>query len=189
MASGRPPFVHAIGAQHLHKTVEVWFQDESRFGQKGCLSRLWAPRGSRPVVPLQNEYEWVYLYGALNPQTGESCALVLPWANTEMMQLHLDAISFQAGPSRHIVLVLDNAGWHGSKQLVVPENITLLPLPPYSPELNPIERLWHWLKEHEFSNRVYPNADVLLDAVTDMWNTLNPERIKSVCRCEWRHKK
>lgn len=151
------------------------------------MSHVWAPRGSRPVVPLQNEYDWVYLYGAVNPTTGESCALVLPWANTEMMQLHLDAISRQVGPHRHVVLVLDNAGWHGSKHLQVPANITLLPLPAYCPELNPVERLWHWLKDHEFSNRVYDDYDVLLDAVCQMWNTLTAERIASVCHYEWPH--
>jgi hypothetical protein len=140
------------------------------------------------VVPLQNEYEWVYLYGAVNPQTGESCARVLPWVNTEMMQIHLDAISEQVGPKRHVVLVLDNAGWHGSNRIDLPENISLLPLPPYSPELNPIERLWHWLKDHEFSNRVYPDYDDLLEAVSDMWNTLTPERIQSVCARDWTHK-
>ena len=149
------------------------------------MSHVWAPKGSRPVVPLQNEYDWVYLYGAVNPDTGESCALVLPWANTEMMQHHLDAISRQVGPSRHVVLILDNAGWHGSRALGVPENITLFSLPPYTPELNPIERLWHWLKDHEFSNRVYPDGDILLEAVCDMWNTLTPQRISSVCHYDW----
>ncbi|MDP7637927.1 MAG: transposase [Phycisphaerae bacterium] len=64
----------------------------------------------------------------------------------------------------------------------------IVPLPAYCPELNPVERLWHWLKDHEFSNRVYPDGDVLLDAVADMWNTLTAERIQSVCRCIWKHK-
>jgi transposase len=138
-------------------------------------------------MPLQNEYDWVYLYGAVNPMTGESCARVLPWANTEMMQIHLDAIGKQVGPKRHVVLVLDNAGWHRANGLQAPENITLLPLPPYTPELNPIERLWHWLKDHEFSNRVYPDYDDLLNAVSDMWNALTYERIQSVCSCPWTH--
>jgi len=148
---------------------------------------VWAERGSRPTAPLQNEYEWVYLYGAVNPETGESVALVLPWANTDMMQLHLDAISTQVGPDRHVVLVLDNAGWHTAKSLKVPDNITLFPLPPYAPELNPVERLWHWLKDHEFSNRVYEDDEVLTNAVCDMWNTLANERIKTVCNCPWTH--
>jgi hypothetical protein len=151
------------------------------------MTHVWAAKGSRPVVPLQNEYEWVYLYGAVNPMTGESCALVLPWANTDMMQLHLDAISEQVGPDRHVVLVLDNAGWHTTGRLSTPGNITLLPLPAYSPELNVIERLWHWLKDHEFSNRVYPDYDVLADAVCTMWKEVPSARIQSVCRCSWIH--
>ena len=137
--------------------------------------------------PLQNEYEWVYLYGAVNPLTGESCARVLPWADTEMMQLHVDAISDQVGPERHVVLVLDNAGWHTTSRLEVPGNMTLLPLPPYTPELNVVERLWHWIKDHEFSNRVYPEYDELADAVSGMWRGLSPQRIQSVCRCSWLH--
>lgn len=152
------------------------------------MTHVWAPKGSRPVVPLQNEYEWVYLYGAVNPNTGESYARVLPWANSEMMQIHLDAIRQQAGSNRHVVLVLDNAGWHRANGLKIPENISLLPLPPYSPELNPIERLWHWLKDHEFSNRVYPDYDELLMAVSDMWKRLKEKRIQSVCAYSWEPK-
>lgn len=151
------------------------------------MSHVWAHRGSRPVRPLQNEYEWVYLYGAVNPATGESCALVLPWAETGMMQMHLDALSEQVGPSRHVVLVLDNAGWHTTGRLRVPGNITLHRLPAYTPELNVVERLWHWIKDHAFSNRVYPDYDVLADEVSSMWTNLNAERIRTVCRCSWLH--
>jgi len=151
------------------------------------MSFVWAPRGSRPVRPQQNEYEWVYLYGAVNPLTGESCALVLPWADTQMMQMHLDAVSRHVGPDRHVVLVLDNAGWHTTGRLQVPPNITLLPLPPYTPELNVVERLWHWIKEHEFSNRVYPDYDQLAIAICAMWRKLKSPRIQTVCRCSWLH--
>jgi len=123
----------------------------------------------------------------VNPLSGESCALVLPWADTAMMQLNLDALSKKIGPERHIVLVMDNAGWHTSAHLAIPENITLLPLPAYTPELNAIERLWHWIKDHEFSNRVYANYDELVDAISAMWRTLPSQRIQSVCRCSWLH--
>lgn len=148
---------------------------------------MWAPRGSRPVRPLQNEYEWVYLYGAVNPLTGESCALILPWANTEMMQMHLEALSRQVGPDRHVVLVLDNAGWHTAGGLKVPPNITLLALPAYTPELNVVERLWHWIKDHEFSNRVYEDYDELADSVCSMWQRIPSQRIRTLCRCTWLH--
>jgi transposase len=112
---------------------------------------------------------------------------VLPWADTAMMQLHLNALSKQVGPDRHIVLVVDNAGWHTSARLAIPENITLLPLPAYTPELNVIERLWHWIKDHEFSNRIYADYEALLEAVCTMWRTLSSQRIQSVCRCSWLH--
>ena len=123
----------------------------------------------------------------MNPLTGESCALVLPWADTQMMQMHLEAISRQVGPDRHVVLVLDNAGWHTTGRLAVPSNISLLPLPAYTPELNVVERLWHWIKDHEFSNRVYPDYDDLADAVCTMWQGLPVQRIQSVCHCAWLH--
>lgn len=113
--------------------------------------------------------------------------MVLPWTDTEMMQLHLDAISEQVGPERHIVLVLDNAGWHTTEKLLIPPNITLLPLPPYTPELNVIERLWHWIKSHEFGNRIYPDYESLLEEVARMWSGLSEERIRSVCSSSWLH--
>ena len=170
---------------HPDRRVEVWFQDESRFGQQGTLTSVWASKGSRPERPKQTDYEWVYLYGAANPETGESVALILPWVSTELMQKHLEAISRKAGPNRHIVLVLDNAGWHTSHGLVVPENITLLPLPPYSPELNPMERLWSWIKQHYFSNRTYVDYDALLDSLCCMWSRIGRARLRSVCACSW----
>jgi transposase len=119
--------------------------------------------------------------------TGESCALVLPWADTQMMQMHLDTLSRQVGADRHVVLVLDNAGWHTTGRLAVPPNLTLLPLPAYTPELNVVERLWHWIKDHEFSNRIYPDYDQLADAVCAMWQHLPTPRIQTVCRCSWLH--
>ena len=146
---------------------------------------MWAEKGSRPVRPLQNEYEWVYIYGAVNPNSGESCALILPWANTAMMQLHLDELSKKVGPDRHIVLVMDNASWHTTGSLKTPDNITSLPLPAYTPELNVIERLWHWFKSHEFSNRIYDSYDSLVEELAKMWQALPDERIKSVCACSW----
>ena len=99
--------------------------------------------------------------------------------------MHLDAISQQVGTDRHVVLVLDNAGWHTTGKLAIPSNLTLLPLPAYTPELNVSERLWHWFKSHVFSNQVYPDYDDLVDAVSSMWGRLPPERIRSLCRCSW----
>ena len=101
------------------------------------------------------------------------------------MNAHLMFISEHVGLNRQVVLVLDQAGWHGSKTLNVPDNITLLPLPPYSPELNPTERLWAYLKSHYLSNRIYKNYTHLFEAVSSVWNRLTPEQMKSICKTEW----
>jgi len=127
----------------------------------------------------------VYLFGAVNPITGESSALLAPTVNTEYMNHHLRFLSEQAGPEVQVILVLDRAGWHIAKALEVPANMTLLYLPPYSPELNPVERLWAYLRSHYLSNRVYKDYDDLLHASGQAWNQLTPEQLRSICRTEW----
>lgn len=146
---------------------------------------MWGPRGSRPTAVKQTEYEWIYLFAAINPQTGQSSALLAPTANTEYMSAHLRFISEVAGTDRHIVLVLDQAGWHGAKALEVPGNITLLPLPPYSPELNPVERVWAYLKSHYLSNRAFVDYEDLFAATGTAWNILTESRLQSICHTDW----
>lgn len=146
---------------------------------------MWAPKGSRPVAVKQTEYEWLYAFAAVNPRTGESCAILAPTVNTDFMNQHLRAISRQVGPTRHVVLVLDNAGWHVAKALKVPDHITLLYLPPYSPELNPIERVWAYLKSHYLSNRVFIDYDDMMGICTDAWNQLTEQRLASLTNTSW----
>ena len=180
-----PLFVERVQEKHPDQRVEVWFQDEARFGQQGTMTRVWAKRGSRPTQTQQTEYRWVYLFGAVNPLTGDSVALIAPTVNTFVMNAHLRMIGKHVGCERHVVLVMDQAGWHVSKALKVSANITLLLLPPYSPELNPIERLWHWLREHQLSNRIYIDYDDLFESGCRAWNTLTPERLKTICATSW----
>jgi len=149
------------------------------------LTRCWAPTGGRPTAVKQTEYEWIYLFGAVNPVTGTSSALLAPTVNTDYMNWHLQFISEEAGPDIQVILVLDQAGWHTAKALQVPENITLLHLPAYSPELNAVERLWSYLKSHYLSNRAYADYDDLLKTCTDTWNLITPEQLCSICHTEW----
>lgn len=160
-------------------------QDEARFGQQGTLTRVWAETGSRPERVKQTEYEWCYLFAAVNPLTGASSALIAPTVDTHYMNEHLRFIGREAGADKHVVLVLDNAGWHVSKSLKVPENITLLHLPPYSPELNPVERLWAYIKSHYLSNRIFKDYDELFQVVREAWCKLTEDRLKSVCALQW----
>ena len=185
MARQRPPFVQEVATTHPRQKVEVWLQDEARIGQQGTLTRRWGLRGSRPTAIKQTEYEWVYLFGAINPVTGDSSALLAPTVNTDYMNHHLRFISQRVGPEVHVVLVLDQAGWHLSKSLQVPANITLLHLPPYSPELNSIERLWAYLRSHYLSNRVYENYDDLFNRCGAAWNQLTSDQLCSICRTQW----
>ena len=185
MGRASPPFVQETAQQHPGQSLEIWFQDEARVGQQGTLTRRWGLTGSRPTIVKQTEYEWVYLFGAVNPLTGQSSALLAPTVNTQYMNHHLRFLSEQAGADVHVILVLDRAGWHVAKALEVPANMTLLYLPPYSPELNPIERLWAYLRSHYLSNRVYKDYDDLMNASSTAWRQLTPEQLSSICRTEW----
>jgi hypothetical protein len=113
---------------------------------------------------------------------------VLPYANAETMSLHLAEISSCVTPGAHAVITLDGAGWHqpGDK-LRVPENISLLPLPPYSPELNPTENVWQYLRQNQLANRIFETYDDIVDACCDAWNKLiaDPERITSIATRTW----
>ena len=159
--------------------------DEARFGQQGTTTKMWAKRGSRPTAVKQTRYEWMYLYAAVEPETGVSVALQAPHVNTGTMSVFLKMLSDELGPADHAVLIMDQAGWHKAKKLAVPDNITILYLPPYSPELNPVERLWAYLRSHYLSNRAFEDYDHLLAAGAEAWQQLTPERLRSVCACSY----
>lgn len=159
--------------------------DEARFGQQGTITNIWAPRGSRPTAVKQTRYEWVYLYAAVEPATGASAALIAPNVDTGTFNAFLKILWEELKPDEHAVLIMDQAGWHKSKTLELPDCITILLLPSYSPELNPIENLWHYLRSHYLSNRAYDDYDHLFDAGTDAWRALTPEVLKSVCTCPY----
>ena len=138
--------------------VEVWFQDEARIGQKNSLTRVWGQTGSWPAAPKDLGFASAYVFGAVCPSEGKAAALIMPICNTAAMNHHLCEISSQVAADAHAVVILDGAGWHRSQGLVVPGNITLLALPPYSPELNPVERVWHYLPSHWFANQARSGA-------------------------------
>lgn len=149
---------------------------------------MWADKGSRPRSPRDQRYTWAYLFGAVCPSRGAAAALVLPKANTAAMNLHLAEISRQVATDHHAVLILDGAGWHqpGDK-LVVPENISLLHLPPYCPELNPIENIWQFLRQNKLSFRIFNSYDDIVQACCDAWNALAqaPDTIRSIASRPW----
>ena len=167
--------------------VEIWFQDEARVGQKNGLVYQWARRGSRPRQPKDQRYTSAYIFGAVCPARDEGAALVLPRADTEAMQLHLEEISRMVAPGAHGIVVMDKAGWHTTAVLEVPANLSLLHLPPYSPELNSQENIWQFLRQTHLSNRIFDGYDAIVDACCKAWNALLAEagRIKSIATRTW----
>jgi len=167
--------------------VDIWFQDEMRIGQRGTQTRVWARRGTRPRVVRQQQSESAYIFGAVCPQCDAAVGLVLPFANTQTMALHLEAVSQAVLPGRHAVLVLDQAGWHTTPKLPQFANVSLLSLPAGSPELNPAEQVWQQLRDRSLANRCYDSYDDIVDACCDAWNkfTQLPGAIRSLCTRVW----
>ncbi len=171
------------------RPVEVWFQDEARIGQKNKLTRRWAQRGSRPRAVHDQRTKWAYIFGAICPKRGVGAGLVMPYADTPAMQVHLEEISEAVAPGAHAVLVLDQAGWHMSAKLQIPDNITLVLLPPRSPELNPVENIWQFMRDNWLSNRVFASYDDIVAHCCQAWNDLidQPWRIMSIGIRDWAH--
>jgi transposase len=169
------------------KPIEIWFQDEARVGQQGTLTRVWARCGTRPRAVRDTRYQWTYLFGAVCPERGATAGLVLPYANTEAMTLHLAEIARAVTPGAHAVLVLDGAGWHGGKDLLVPDNVTLLALPPYAPELNPVENIWQYLRSNKLAITVFDSYADIVDKCCDAWTFFadNPVAIASITSRSW----
>lgn len=128
--------------------IEIWSQDEARLGLIPILRRVWAPKGKRPIAIGKRRYQWVYLYGFVHPETGNTEWLILPTVNQNAFEVALNhfAKAIGAGPNKRIILVVDGAGWHKGN-IKIPEGVHLLPLPAYSPELQPAERLWPLVRE------------------------------------------
>ena len=170
------------------RPIEIWFQDEARVGQKGGHAYIWAKVGSRPPMVRDNRHDSAHLLGAICPARGVGAAIIMPAVNTEAMNAHLSEIGSQVAPGAHAVLVLDGAGWHQTGgDLNVPDNITLLSLPPYAPELNPMENVWEYLRANKLCAVVWNTYDEIINACRDAWKFLidDPDRIQSIGMRDW----
>jgi len=149
---------------------------------------VWAPVGSRPRMVRDNRRDSVYLFGAICPARAVGAAVIMPSVNAEAMNEHLQEISTMVAPGAHAGLLCDRAGWHQTgRRLRVPGNITLLPLPSYSPELNPMENVWHYLRENKLCARVWNSYQAIVKACAAAWRFLidDPDRIRSIGTRDW----
>jgi putative transposase len=171
----------------LSENVEIWFQDEARVGQRGTVTRIWARRGSRPRVLRQQQFEYAYIFGAVCAKKEEAVGLVLPTIGTFCMQKHLNEIAKHIDPGNHGVVVFDQAAWHTTSRLQLPRNLSLLPLPTASPELNPTEQVWQVLRDRYLSNRCFESYEQILASCCEAWNsfTARSGAVRQLCTREW----
>jgi transposase len=141
-------------------------EDEACFGRRSTIRRSWAPKPLRPLTPRQVIRESTYVYAVVAPKEGKMTSLLLPSADTSMMNLFLQHVS-DTFSKYFLVIQVDQAGWHSSKDLILPENIRLIPQPAYSPELNPVEHIWEELREKAFSNRIFASLDAVIHTLCD----------------------
>jgi transposase len=166
--------------------IRLMFQDEARFGRISDTRRCWCPKPYRPLCQAMVSQEYTYAYGAVSVTDGVLDTLIIPYVNTKCMQIFLDEVASRH-PGERIIMVLDGAGWHKSKSLKIPRNMRLLSLPPYSPELNPVEHIWDDLREKSFHNRVFESLDALENhlevALREM--EFDNKRVRSIVAWPW----
>lgn len=167
--------------------VDIWFQDEARFGQQNTTTRLWAERGTRPRAIKQQQFEYAYLFGSVCPARGTGEALVVPWVNKEIMRQHLKQISEKTEAGRHAVIIMDGASWHTKDIAEGFDNVSIIKLPPYSPELNPIEQVWSWIRQHYLANQCFIDYEDIVDKVCSAWNSFLEcsDRVTKMCTRAW----
>jgi putative transposase len=175
---------HILPFAESDAKIRLMFEDEAAFGRISDPSSCWAPGGIRPIVPNQRVREYMQLYGAVDPIDGEKFFLILPKCNTECMNIFLKQLS-AAYPNDYILLPLDNAGWHKSATLVVPDNIRLFYLPPRTPEMNPIEQIWKEIRKRGFKNTLFHTLDKVIEQLCDTCNSLTIDTIKSITGRNW----
>jgi len=168
------------------RSLRIMFEDEARFGRINDPRRCWAPYPIRPLVKAAIVQEFTYAFAAVSPHDGALDTLILPEVSTRAMNMFLHEVA-DRHPNDFILMIMDSAGWHKARGLEIPENMRILHLPPYSPELNPVEHLWDDLREKEFPNKVFGTMEMLeltlMHGLAKMENSL--ERVKSITGWPW----
>ena len=166
------------------KKVRLMFQDEAGFGRINKPKYCWCQKGIRPSVPCHHIRVYRYAYGAVEPKTGDSFFLIMPYCNTDCMNLFLQELS-KTFADDVIVLACDGARWHKSKTMQIPDNIIIVFIPPYTPEMNPIEQIWDEIREKGFRNECFPTLAKVMERLCDTINNLSPNRISSIIGRKW----
>jgi transposase len=183
-----PEEVDKLRQAYPKARIELWSQDEHRIGLKPILRCVWARKGTRVRAVIRPRYQWMYLYGFVEPHSGRTSWLLMPTVNAQAFSLALHAFAQEhgVGPDKHIALVMDQAGWHKSRDLVLPEGLHLLFLPSHSPDLQSAERMWP-LSNEPLANRVFRSLDELEQVQSERcrWLQAHPEVIRGRTSFHW----
>jgi putative transposase len=167
-----------------YNNVRLMFEDEAGFGRINKPKYCWCCNGLRPTVPCHHIREYRYAYGAVEPLTGESFFLVMPYSNTDCMNIFLRELSAEY-PNDLIMLACDGAAWHKAKSLEIPDNIFFFFLPPATPEMNPIEQIWKEIRKRGFRNEIFHSLDSVVLRLCDTIRSLSNDVIKSISARDW----
>jgi transposase len=175
-----PNKINEIKVKNTGKKINIDFQDESRFGQMTIKAGIWSPFPIRPEFKTQMGYLNSWIYATANKDTGKYFGMILPNLNVENMQIFINEYSKTVPKNEHIIMILDGASAHKSKKLILPQNISFIFLPSFSPELNPIERLWSYFKRNHLSFKIYKDYEDLVQKCSSGWNQLTQKIVKSI---------
>lgn len=176
--------VEQTKAAHKNSVIRLMFQDEAGFGRINKPKYCWCKKNIRPSTPCHHIREYRYVYGAVEPVTGESFFLILPYCNTICINVFLEELS-KKYIDDIIILVCDGAAWHKSKDLCTPKNIQLIFIPPYTPEMNPIEQIWKELRKIGFCNEFFNSLEKVVDRLCETICNLSKDTIKSITGRDW----
>jgi hypothetical protein len=169
-----------------NRPIKLLFQDEGRFGRISDPAHCWAPKGIRPIVPTHIVREYTHVFSAVCPHDGQSCSLILPYADTYAMKIFLQECS-EYFKNYRVIMVMDQAAWHRTSDIGVFENIRIIYQPPYSPELNPVEHLWEYIRENHMRNCIWSSMSALEQALEFILKTIieNADTIQSIVGFHW----
>jgi transposase len=165
------------------KNINLYFQDESRFGLLTVLRRMITAKGVKPVAPFLHRFDNLYLFGAFSPITGSNCLLEMPHCNSQTFQIFINQMTANDADEFKIV-ILDNGAFHHAKSIQMPSNMAFIFLPPYSPELNPAEKMWRFFKDR-VSMIAYDSLQALQQRLSDITKQMTAELIQSICGNEF----
>lgn len=162
--------------------ADLYFQDESRFGLMTKQKRVLVSKGIKPVGKYQHSYQWLWLWGCFSPITGDDFYWETPFVSNDIFEAFLTDFSRQK-PKQLKIIIIDNAGFHACQNICVPDNIRLIRIPPYAPELNPAEKVWQWMKD-KVAMKFYKDIPMLQNKITEMVRELKPDLVKSITSYE-----